>query len=78
MIHSMTGFGREEKLINNKNLVIEIRTLNSKSLDINLKVDDCFSFLEEYLMKSIGEKIVKGKVIVTLNINTIGALGIDA
>ena len=65
----MTGFGREEKLINNKNLVIEIRTLNSKSLDINLKVDDCFSFLEEYLMKSIGEKIVKGKVIVTLNIN---------
>ena len=69
MIHSMTGFGREEKLINNKNLVIEIRTLNSKSLDINLKVDDCFSFLEEYLMKSIGEKIVKGKVIVTLNIN---------
>ena len=69
MIYSMTGFGREEKLINNKNLVIEIRTLNSKSLDINLKVDDCFSFLEEYLRKSIIKKIVKGKVIVTLNIN---------
>jgi len=62
MIHSMTGFGREEKLINNKKIVIEIRTLNSKGLDINLKVHDSFSFIGEYLRKSIKEKLIKGKV----------------
>ena len=64
----MTGFGREEKLINNKKIVIEIRTLNSKVLDINLKVHDSFSFIGEYLRKSIKEKLIKGKVDVIIDI----------
>ena len=64
----MTGFGREEKLINDKKIVIEIRTLNSKGLDINLKVHDSFSFIGEYLRKSIKEKLIKGKVDVILDI----------
>lgn len=64
----MTGFGREEKLINDKNIVIEIRTLNSKGLDVNLKVHDSLSFIELYLRKSIKEKIIKGKVNVILDI----------
>ena len=68
MIHSMTGFGREEKLINDKKIVIEIRTLNSKGLDINLKVHDSFSFIGEYLRKSVKEKLIKGKVDIILDI----------
>ena len=64
----MTGFGREEKLINDKKIVIEIRTLNSKGLDINLKVHDSFSFIEEYLRKSVKEKLIKGKVDIILDI----------
>ena len=73
----MTGFGREEKLINNKKIVIEIRTLNSKVLDINLKVHDSFSFIGEYLRKSIKEKLIKGKVDVIIDIeNTTEALQI--
>ena len=68
MIHSMTGFGREEKLINNKKIVIEIRTLNSKGLDINLKVHDSFSFIGEYLRKSVKQKLIKGKVDIILDI----------
>ena len=64
----MTGFGREEKLINDKNIVIEIRTLNSKGLDVNLKVHDSLSFIELYLRKSIKEKIIKGKVNVILDV----------
>ena len=68
MIHSMTGFGREEKLLNNKKIVIEIRTLNSKGLDVNLKVHDSFSFIGEYLRKSVKEKLIKGKVDIILDI----------
>ena len=68
MIHSMTGFGREEKLINSIKIVIEIRTLNSKGLDINLKVHESFSFIGEYLRKSVKEKLIKGKVDVILDI----------
>ncbi|MDA9203857.1 hypothetical protein N9O38_02230, partial [Flavobacteriaceae bacterium] len=68
MIHSMTGFGREEKLLNNKKIVIEIRTINSKGLDINLKVHDSFSFIGEYLRKSVKEKLIKGKVDIILDV----------
>tara|TARA_B100001564_G_C20668335_1_gene684847 strand:- start:5177 stop:6019 length:843 start_codon:yes stop_codon:yes gene_type:complete len=64
----MTGFGREEKLINDKKIVIEIRTLNSKVLDINLKVHDSFSFIGEYLRRSVKEKLIKGKVDIILDI----------
>ena len=64
----MTGFGREEKLINDKKIVIEIRTLNSKGLDINLKVHDSFSFIGEYLRKSVKEKLIKGKIDIILDI----------
>ena len=77
MIHSMTGFGREEKLINDKNIVIEIRTLNSKGLDVNLKVHDSLSFIELYLRKSIKEKIIKGKVNVILDVEDLSLIHIS-
>ena len=64
----MTGFGREEKLINDKKIVIEVRTLNSKGLDITIKVHESLSFIEDYLRKSVKEKLIKGKVDVILDI----------
>ena len=69
MIYSMTGFGKEEKLINNYNVVIEIRSLNSKTLDLNLKIDDSLSFIDEYLRKSINKKIIRGKIDMSITIN---------
>jgi len=65
----MTGFGKEEKLINNYNVVIEIRSLNSKTLDLNLKIDDSLSFIDEYLRKSINQKIIRGKIDMSITIN---------
>ena len=65
----MTGFGKEEKLINNYNVVIEIRSLNSKTLDLNLKIDDSLSFIDEYLRKSINQKIIRGKIDMSIHIN---------
>ena len=65
----MTGFGKEEKLINNYNVVIEIRSLNSKTLDLNLKIDDPVLFIDEYLRKSINQKIIRGKIDVSITIN---------
>ena len=68
MIYSMTGFGKKEKLINNYNIVIEIRSLNSKTLDLNLKIDDSLLFIDEYLRKSINQKIIRGKIDVSITI----------
>jgi len=64
----MTGFGKKEKLINNYNIVIEIRSLNSKTLDLNLKIDDSLLFIDEYLRKSINQKIIRGKIDVSITI----------
>ena len=64
----MTGFGKKEKLINNYNIVIEIRSLNSKTLDLNLKIDDSLLFIDEYLRKSINQKINRGKIDVSITI----------
>ena len=69
MIYSMTGFGKDEKHIDNHNVVIEIRSLNSKTLDLNLKIDDPVLFIEEYLRKSINQKIIRGKIDVSITIN---------
>ena len=69
MIYSMTGFGKEEKLINNYNVVIEIRSLNSKTLDLNLKIDNSLLFIDEYLRKSINQKIIRGKIDMSITIN---------
>ncbi len=69
MIYSMTGFGKVEKLINNYNIVIEIRSLNSKTLDLNLRIDDSLSFIDEYLRKSINQKIIRGKIDMSITIN---------
>jgi len=69
MIYSMTGFGKDEKLINNHNVVIEIRSLNSKTLDLNLKIDDPLLFIDEYLRKSINQRIIRGKIDVSITIN---------
>ena len=69
MIYSMTGFGKNEKLINNHNVVIEIRSLNSKTLDLNLKIDDPLLFIDEYLRKSINQRIIRGKIDVSITIN---------
>tara|TARA_B100001027_G_scaffold207873_1_gene172660 strand:- start:3356 stop:4198 length:843 start_codon:yes stop_codon:yes gene_type:complete len=65
----MTGFGKEEELINNHNIIVEIRALNSKTLDINLKIDDSLSFVDEYVRKVISKKIKRGKVDVSITIN---------
>jgi uncharacterized protein YicC (UPF0701 family) len=38
MIQSMTGFGKAEKQFENKNYVLELRSLNSKGLEVNARL----------------------------------------
>ena len=68
MIFSMTGFGRQELDVNDKKIIIEIQSLNSKSLDVNFRVNDSFYFITEYLRKSIKDRLIKGKIDVTIDI----------
>ena len=68
MIQSMTGYGKAEKQFDNKNISVELRSLNSKSLDLNTRLPYHLKEIESQLKKTIGEALVRGKVDLSLHI----------
>ena len=62
MTLSMTGFGKSEVTLDHFNVNIEIRSLNSKFLDLSLKLPNLFKDLELPIRKLIKEKVIRGKV----------------
>ena len=65
----MTGYGKTQAQINNKIIDIEIRSLNSKNLDINIKTSHYFKSLESEFRKLICSKIKRGKIDLSINYN---------
>ena len=62
MIQSMTGYGSVEFNLKNKNFTIEIKSLNSKTTDFNLKIPVIYRNKEIILRKILSEKLKRGKV----------------
>ena len=71
MIKSMTGFGKAETQFQNKNYILELRSLNSKGLELNTRLPIQFREIEIHLKKIIGESLHRGKVDLSLNIEYI-------
>ena len=71
MIKSMTGFGKAEIQFQNKNYILELRSLNSKGLELNTRLPIQFREIEIHLKKIIGESLQRGKVDLSLNIEYI-------
>jgi len=66
MIKSMTGFGKGESSFENKTIVVEIRTLNSKKLDINCRISYSYKELESEFRKKIANSLKRGKVDISI------------
>ena len=62
MIKSMTGFGRVEETVNDKTYLVEIKSLNGKQLDINLKIPALLKTYEFDIRKLLQEKLLRGTV----------------
>lgn len=62
MIHSMTGYGKQELNLNNSNFTIELKSLNSKQVDINIKMSSKYRDKEIELRRLISEKLQRGKI----------------
>ena len=62
MIRSMTGYGKGTLEIESRQYQIEIKSVNHRYLDINIKMPKTLSYLEETVKKEISEKIKRGKV----------------
>lgn len=72
MIQSMTGYGKAEIQFENKNYVLELRSLNSKGLEINARMPVHLREIEIKLKKSIGEFLKRGKIDINLNVDNMG------
>ena len=58
----MTGFGRAEQLINDKTYLVEIKSLNGKQLDINLKIPPLLKTYELEIRNLLQENLLRGTV----------------
>ena len=68
MIKSMTAFSRAEKTKDNFTTIIEIRSYNSRYLDIALRVSRGYLLLEERIKSMISEKVNRGRIEINVQI----------
>lgn len=71
MIRSMTGFGREHRIIGGREYLVEIRSVNSRYYEFNAKLPRAYMYLEEKLKTLIKGKISRGKVEISLSVYNI-------
>lgn len=62
MIKSMTGYGKSSLSINSREYQVEIKTVNHKYIDVNIKMPRIISYLEEDVRKLVVSRIKRGKV----------------
>lgn len=62
MLVSMTGFGKATCELNNKKLTIEVKSLNSKQLDVNSRIPGFYREKEIEIRNQISKLLIRGKV----------------
>ncbi|WP_255566964.1 YicC/YloC family endoribonuclease [Flavobacterium litorale] len=72
MIQSMTGFGKSSLQLPNKKVTVEIKSLNSKGLDLNFRMPSVFREMELGLRNQVAQKLERGKVEFSLFVEVTG------
>ena len=72
MIHSMTGFGKASLQLPTKKITVEIKSLNSKGLDLNTRMPSVFREMELGLRNQISQLLERGKVDFSLYVEVTG------
>ncbi len=70
MIKSMTGFGKSEATVGEKRFTVELRSVNSKQLDLNLKVPARYRAAEAEIRTILSRHLKRGKVDCFVNIES--------
>ena len=77
MIRSMTAYGRAVGSTQTKNITVEIKSVNSRYFDPQIKISRSFSYLEEKVKNYIQNYISRGKVDVWVGVEVTENLGGD-
>ncbi|MCR5076084.1 MAG: YicC family protein [Ruminococcus sp.] len=71
MIKSMTGYGRAQKILNGRDILVEIRSVNHRYYEYSSRVPRAFNYVDEKLKALLKQGISRGKVEVNVTINNI-------
>lgn len=71
MLKSMTGFGRAEIIDDKRRVVVEVKSVNHRYCDVNIKIPRRYSFLEDGIRKVVKEKVKRGKLDVFVAVENI-------
>lgn len=72
MIHSMTGFGKATQQLAAKKITVEIKSLNSKGLDLNTRMPSVYREMELGLRNKLSTRLERGKIDFSLYIEATG------
>lgn len=72
MLRSMTGFGKASDSFKSKKYSVELRSLNSKSMDLNTRMSSIYKELDTPIRKLISEKLCRGKIDFSLSVEAVG------
>ena len=72
MLKSMTGYGRCEHIIGSKQITAEIKSVNHRFSDYNIKVPRQYGFLEDKVRERASRDIARGKVDIYISIENCG------
>ncbi len=72
MIQSMTGFGKASLQLQTKKITVELKSLNSKGLDLNTRMPSVYREMELGLRNQISQRLERGKIDFSLYIEVTG------
>ena len=73
MVKSMTGYGRAEEVVNGCTITVELRSVNNRYLDCNVRIPRLYLFAEEAIKARVQNTISRGKVDVFVTLDNAGA-----
>lgn len=73
MVKSMTGYGRAEETFNGCTITVELRSVNNRYLDCNVRIPRLYLFAEEAIKARVQNTISRGKVDVFVTLDSAGA-----
>ena len=72
MLKSMTGYGRKEEIADGKKILCEIKSVNHRYSDYNIKVPRYYGFLEDRVRNLVSEYVKRGKIDIYIAVESFG------
>lgn len=73
MIRSMTGYGRARQVLHQRDITVEVRSVNNRYLDCTVKLPRAYIFAEDALKTLVQKSVSRGKVDVFVTVESQGA-----